>query len=360
MDSVIGESEVQQYANPVLESAYFISKNSKDVFIPQDSIQEAANTIYSNMKKLKYSISVWKQHELHPKVANEDAINWIFLVDLLNFSFWSDLEKEKGSNIQERFSIYHKDKIYTGYWSLCAAINRAIDEGIQITNPSVYASSENLSDDKIKYIFRSHTSEGIPLLQERINCMREAGKILVEKFDGSFINCIKQSNNSAMKLLKIITDNFECFRDECEFLGRKVQLYKRAQILIADIWACFEGHNYGSFNDIDDITMFADYRVPQALFHLGALSYSQNLHNILNSFTLLPNGSQLEIEIRGCSIWSVELIKRLIQQKIKQDNTLDLIPNSNAIILDFYIWDFANENKLNFKVDIHRTRSIFY
>lgn len=26
MDSVIGESEVQQYANPVLESAYFISK----------------------------------------------------------------------------------------------------------------------------------------------------------------------------------------------------------------------------------------------------------------------------------------------------------------------------------------------
>src|SRR5581483_11579266 len=48
----------------------------------------------------------------------------IFLVDLLNFSFWSDLEKEKGSNCQEKFSIYYKDKRYTGYWSLCAAINR--------------------------------------------------------------------------------------------------------------------------------------------------------------------------------------------------------------------------------------------
>jgi hypothetical protein len=39
-----------------------------------------------------------------------------------------------------------------------------------------------------------------------------------------------------------------------------VCLYKRAQILVADIWACFEGQGYGEFNDIDEITMFADYR----------------------------------------------------------------------------------------------------
>ncbi|CAG8701109.1 3505_t:CDS:10 [Funneliformis caledonium] len=353
IDSIINESESQHFVNPVLESAYFINKNAKDVTIPRNSIQEAANAIYSNMKKMKYSVSVWKQHELHPKIANEDAINWIFLADLLNFSFWSDLEKDKGSNCQERFTILYKDKRYTGYWSLCAAINRAIDEGIPITTPSVYASAENLNDDKIKYAFRSHTGEEIPLLQERINCMREAGKILVEKFDGSFINCIKQSNNSAMKLLKIITDNFECFRDECEFLGRKVQLYKRAQILIADTWACFEGQVYGSFNDIDEITMFADYRVPQALHHLGALSYSQHLLNMINSFTLLPNGSQLEIEIR-------ELLKRIIQRKIQQENNRELIPIVNTIILDFYIWDFANEHKHTIKIGIHRTRSIFY
>jgi hypothetical protein len=38
---------------------------------------------------------------------------------------------------------------------------------------------------------------------------------------------------------------------------------KRAQILIADVWACFNGEAYGAFTDIDRITMFADYRVPQ-------------------------------------------------------------------------------------------------
>ena len=39
-----------------------------------------------------------------------------------------------------------------------------------------------------------------------------------------------------------------------------VALYKRPQILIGDTWACFNGEGLGTFKDIDDITMFADYR----------------------------------------------------------------------------------------------------
>lgn len=40
----------------------------------------------------------------------------------------------------------------------------------------------------------------------------------------------------------------------------QVTFYKRAQILVADIWGCFEGQGIGFFADIDCITMFADYR----------------------------------------------------------------------------------------------------
>lgn len=39
-----------------------------------------------------------------------------------------------------------------------------------------------------------------------------------------------------------------------------VSFYKRAQILIGDLWSCFEGEGYGSFYDIDSLSMFADYR----------------------------------------------------------------------------------------------------
>ena len=50
---------------------------------------------------------------------------------------------------------------------------------------------------------------------------------------------------------------FPCFRDETRFEGKTVHFYKRAQILVADLWACFDGKGYGRFDDIDKITMFA-------------------------------------------------------------------------------------------------------
>jgi hypothetical protein len=39
-----------------------------------------------------------------------------------------------------------------------------------------------------------------------------------------------------------------------------VHIYKRAQILAAEIWGCFQGQGLGRFDDIDQLTMFADYR----------------------------------------------------------------------------------------------------
>jgi len=61
------------------------------------------------------------------------------------------------------------------------------------------------------------------------------------------------------------------------FEGRKVRFYKRAQILVADLWACFEGEGYGDFHDIDKITMFAGvYNLkPRKIVASPALSYLQ-------------------------------------------------------------------------------------
>jgi len=65
------------------------------------------------------------------------------------------------------------------------------------------------------------------------------------------------------------------------FHSYKVAIYKRAQILVGDIWACFGGTSYGSFKDIDEITAFADYRIPQALVWFGAIAYSDDLQELL-------------------------------------------------------------------------------
>ncbi|KAF9989813.1 hypothetical protein BGZ75_004815 [Mortierella antarctica] len=311
------------------------------------------------------------------KTASIMELPRIFLVDLLNFSFWSEIDiDDTGVPHPDRYRVSFQGVGYTGYWSMVAAINRALEEGIPITTPSFFASEKLLPDAEIVRIFRSDTKEQIPLLQDRIRVIREAGKVLVEKFGGNFANCIAQAEGSALKLVDIVTSNFSSFRDEAEFCGRKVQIFKRAQILVADLWACFQNETYGKFNDIDEITMFADYRVPQALYHFHCLQYSPELLLVLDRGQMLPNGSELEVEIRGNSIWAVELIRKRILELIQDEQALaaesadseDKAPKMmtvNAILIDFFIWDFAKAAQLDLTlgqrpVKVHRTRSVFY
>ena len=79
----------------------------------------------------------------------------------------------------------------------------------------------------------------------------------VQRFDGSFLNLLEEANRSAAALVDLLIRNFEDLDDVHQFEGRRVRFHKRAQILVADLWACFEGQSYGEFQDIGQVTMFA-------------------------------------------------------------------------------------------------------
>lgn len=224
-------------------------------------------------------IDRFSQNGYHPSVEKDGAqfaVDWIFVCDTLNFCFWTPEDAVKWRVEKE-----------TGYFALCTSLNRALKEGFDITNPKYYA---EITEADVRKIFRPDDGETeVPMLQERIKCLHEAGRILLEKYEGSFVNCIKKAGKSAKALLNLIVEDFPCFRDEAKFNGLKVGIYKRAQILVGDIWACFRGEDYGDFTDISNsITMFADYRVPQVLVYFGALEYSRTLMDILDSSKFLP------------------------------------------------------------------------
>lgn len=153
-------------------------------------------------------------------------------------------------------------------------INILFQEGFDITNPQYYS---KITENELKTILRSDNNAQVPLFNERLSILHEVGKVLIEKYNGTFTTCLKLANKSAEKLLELIVNDFPCFRDEAVFKGKTVSLYKRAQILVADIWNFFGGTGWGMFEDIDKITMFADYRVPQVLVYFGAMSYSEEL-----------------------------------------------------------------------------------
>lgn len=77
------------------------------------------------------------------------------------------------------------------------------------------------------------------------------------KPDHSVMRLLEKAEHSAGKLVNLLAKHFPCFRDETRFDGKKVRLLKRAQILAADLWGAFNGQDYGHFDDVDNITMFA-------------------------------------------------------------------------------------------------------
>ena len=120
---------------------------------------------------------------------------------------------------------------------------------------------------------------------------------------------IKAADHSAAALVNLLAEDFSCFNDVTRFENRKsVRFLKRAQILCADLWAAFEGEGYGQFSDIDKITIFADYRIPQMLNALGCLWYNPLLDSAIRQKQTIESGHRWEIQLRGmCSTFLILL-----------------------------------------------------
>lgn len=140
-----------------------------------------------------------------------------------------------------------------------------------------------------------------PLFHRLLPPHPEPGTNTAQKHNGSVEDLIGAGKSSAARLVNVLARDFPCLRDEAHYEGRKrpVRFLKRAQIFVADVWACFDGEGYGDFPDIDRITMFADYRVPQILNSMGCLYYSPKLVSSITRHQLLEPGCALEIQLRG-------------------------------------------------------------
>lgn len=62
------------------------------------------------------------------------------------------------------------------------------------------------------------------------------------------------------------------------------------------------------FTRKEELTMFADYRVPQILRHLGIFEYSDELAKLIDTETELGFSSRYEVELRACTIMAVDMI----------------------------------------------------
>lgn len=199
-------------------------------------------------------------------------------------------------------------------------------------------------------VLQARLGANIPLLVERARLLREVGAVLAARWDGQVVRLIEAAAGSAARLVALVTAELPGFRDHAVYEGQQVLLYKRAQIFIGDLWGSFAGRGLGAFEDIGELTMFADYRVPQLLRGADILRYSGRLAPIIDTCRQIEPGSAYEVELRAATIQAVERLRDRLAGQGRAMTTLEL---------DWYLWHQAEAHKDQLKPH-HRTLTIFY
>lgn len=323
----------------VLETTRLVVEAGRLVTIDRERVEAVAETLAGAPEPS----ADWSSG-LHP-LARDDAelANLVLVLDALNFCFWTIPGRER-----PRWRVTYAGQEHDGYWALAAALRRAVERGIPLADAEFLAT---LTEDDVAEILAGDPgSDGIPLLHARLEHLREAGRTLLARWDGQFQEAITEANGSAAKLVREVLAGLPSFRDTAPWNGHEIRFYKRAQILVADLFGAFEGKGPGRFRDLHTLTAFADYKVPQVLRRHGILTYAPELAAKIAAQRLIPPDSDEELEIRSATIWAVELLRQSLARRGRD------LP---AYALDWTLWQSGQALPADTE-PYHRTLTVFY
>jgi len=271
------------------------------------------------------------------KYSMEILLRYIFIIDTLNYCFWPNAPFEYDNLAGNLYDTLVKKPEFFELENLCKI-------------------SES---DLIKQVFKCEFC----ILEERVRMIQEVFTIIRDNFNGKCTSFVLLAHKNAILLVKLIVDSFPCFRDQAIYnkTGSQVFLYKRAQILVSDLYLAhrdlvkanpaFPNADLIDFEgSISELTTFADYRVPQVLRAKGVFVYDKMLAEKIDKKEIIDHSSDFEIEIRAGTVVAVEMMKKEL---------LKLGVKAHSIEIDVCLWQIGEKIKSEIK-DHHRTLSIFY
>jgi hypothetical protein len=329
----------------------------------------------------------WDTH-IHFFDGTERTLNWMALLDALNFCFWGDGPTqhmrgegsearaggegnrdehsesshspspgetwEEGQEVgpRLRWRVVWRGQWYNGYDALAVALTRALDDGYPLWDAGFLM---RLDAATLGHILRPDPDDmgqavALPLLPARLANAREVGRVLHERYDGQFANVVTDAHGDAVALALTIASAMPSFDDVAQWQGAEVRFFKRAQILVGDIAAAFDGQGWGEFTNLGDLTAFADYKVPQLLRRLGILDYAPDLAARIDRYAPIPAGSPDEVAIRAATIWGVEWLRQALAARGTQ---------VTAAAIDHRLW-LAGQTSHPDDRQYHRTRTLYY
>jgi hypothetical protein len=235
------------------------------------------------------------------------TLTYMVVLDTLNFSFWGG---DGG-----------------GYWELAERLRDVFRAGDEMADP---VRLREMTAARLGALIGP-----FPMLEERAEAVRELGR---HGFDGLI-------QPTAAGTALTLAAELPSFADVATYDGRPVPLLKRAQILASDV----HGAGARTFPDIDALTCFADYKLPQMLRHWGALTYSDALAARVDAKRPLRPGEPAEVEIRAATVVAVERLRELLAARGRR---------LTAVAIDWILWEASQDQRGI--APYHRVRTIFY
>jgi hypothetical protein len=314
----------------VLKTTAYVVQHARRVGIHFGSIKRAADALAQK----RVEPPTWN-YDYHFFDGTARTVNYLFLLDAFNFCFWG----------KPRWRVEYKGKRLDGYWALAASLKRAAEASPYILDADFLA---HISPQELADILRG--SGKIPLFAERWRNVRELGTVLCHRWNGSAARLVESAQGDAARLAQMGADNFASFNDIAIYENREVRFFKRAQIVVTDIWGAFGGKQWGAFKNIEHLTAFADYKLPQILRAWGILRYAPSLARKVDAQVELAAGSAEEIEIRAATLWAVEFLR---EELAARERALW------SIQVDWILWEASQTKRAGMK-PYHRVRTIYY
>jgi hypothetical protein len=293
----------------------------------------------------RWSNEPWLENTAFPVMhyfdGTERTLNWLLLLDALNFCFWAF----PGA---PRWRVEWRGATLDGYNALAASLSRAMQEGQPLYDAEYLAA---LDEETLADILRpSEDAAPIPLFAERLANAHEVGRVLLDRYDGQFANALEAARRDAASLALLLARDFSSFADAALWNEHHIPFLKRAQICVADVATAFGAKGLGVITGLDQLTAFADYKLPQLLRYQGVMVYTPELAAQVDSYREIAAGSAPEVEIRAATVWAVELVRRALAGRGIARCASDI---------DYRLWSESQTPTPDMR-PYHRTRTMYY
>eukprot|EP00934_Nitzschia_sp_Nitz4_P003593 Nitzschia sp. Nitz4//scaffold13_size275219//152013//153137//NITZ4_000883-RA/size275219-processed-gene-0.148-mRNA-1//-1//CDS//3329536041//3583//frame0 len=298
-----------------------------------------------------------KQFKGSEELRKERVALYILALDAINFCFWP----------HEHYPQV-KDINTLEYEHLAVALKQLAELDDAASNNDDYVFSPrslaNMTEESMKQMLTPHLQgHFLDNMKKRSELIKEVGTVLVEEFEGSVMNMIARANHSAPTLVSLIFEYFPGFRDEVWLNGssssssERIVLLKRAQIFVGDVNAALQLH----LQDIDQLTTFADYRVPQVLRHYGILEYAPALATQVDAGNEVQKGSTDEVSIRAATVYAVEKLVTYLQDDSNRGSSTVAKDAFTDVSVDWSLWQIGEQmHRDGLLRPFHKVKTHFY